>query len=93
MSRLNLFSFRWACEVDDILIEKSSGGRGHYASGTQEIKFWDNLVFGHSSDQIIMNRGYDLGPGDFYFLRQGRYEDIEGEVLGKTGGESIIFSR
>ena len=88
---LNLISFKWAREVNDILVKRSPDGGSDYLSGLNDIKFFDNLILGNSSDKIFMRRGYELNFGDFYFIRRGKYEDLRGKFIMETEGWGINY--
>jgi hypothetical protein len=90
---LNIVSFKWAREVDDILIKINRDYSKEYASGLHDIQFWDNLILGKANDKIISKKGYEFDIGDFYFIRKGRYEDIEGRVIFKTEGWGINYTQ
>ncbi len=87
----NLISFKWAREVDDILVNRFPDGQSEYVSGLHDIKFWDNLILGKSNSKIITKKGHVFNFGDFYFIRKGSYEDLAGRVVFKTEGWSINY--
>jgi len=89
----NIFSFKWAREVDDILVKVNEDNTADYVSGLHDIKFWDNLIIGKSNDKIITKRGHELNFGDFYFIRKGKYENIPGRVILKTEGWGINYTQ
>lgn len=95
-SAFNIFSVKWAREVDDILIKDVKINEEYsyeYVSGLNDIKLWDNLFLGKSNDKIVTKRGYEFNLGDFYFIRNGKYEDIEGKVIFKTKGWGINYTQ
>ena len=86
-----MFSYKWAREVDDILINTFPNGQSEYASGLHDIKFWDDLILGKSNDKIITKKGYVFNFGDFYFIRSGNIENLAARLVFKTEGWSINF--
>lgn len=90
-SKFNLVSFKWAREVDDILIKVNEDKAREYVSGLHDIKFWDNVILANNNDKIIVKRGYEINLGDIYFVRQGSYQDVEGVVMYSTSGYGINY--
>lgn len=90
-----VFSFKWAREANDLLIDKyfDDDGVEHtkYPSGFKDIDFIKNVIYGKSNDKIITNKGWEIGFGEIFYLRKGNYEDIEGKVKFDTHGWSINF--
>jgi hypothetical protein len=87
----NLFSFKWAREVDDLLVRRLPGRPFEYASGLHDIRFFRDVLWGKANDKVITRHGYELGFYDFYFVRKGRYEDVEGHVVYDTEGYGIDY--
>lgn len=88
---MNVVSFKWAREVEDLLVKNKADGGFEYATGLDEIKFWDNVMAGKTNEHIMARRGYQIGLGDCYFFRRGRIEDLSGRVLVSTKGWGIDF--
>jgi hypothetical protein len=88
---VNLFSFGWSREADDLLIKTYSNKPSEYVCGLNDIKLWNNIIIGKSNDKIISKKGWQFDFGNFYSIRKGKYEDIEGEVIFKSEGYNINF--
>ena len=57
---IDLFSFRWSREADDLLIKTYSDKPSEYVSGFKDIKLWDNVIVGKSNDKIISKKGWQF---------------------------------
>jgi hypothetical protein len=90
-SGFTLFSFKWAREVEDLLVRKLPGRPFEYVSGLHDIRFFRDVIWGKANDKVITKHGYELGFYDFYFVRKGRYEDVEGNVVYDTEGYGINY--
>lgn len=88
----NAFSFKWAREVEDILVERDFNS-SRYVAPFHDIHLIDHLIFGKSDDSIINKWGYEIGLSDFIYLRKGKYHDEDGRVKYKTKGMGIDYSR
>ncbi len=86
-----LMSFKWAREVEDLLVQYKPDGGFAYAAGLHQIKFWENVVAGKSNENIMARRGYEINLLDFYFIRRGNMEDLSGMVRVNTKGWGVDF--
>ena len=93
LSDITLFHYKWAREVNDMLIKRYADGTTKYQSGLNDIKLWENVFAGKSNDKIIAKKGYELNLGDIYYYRKGKYEDSEGYVFMDTEGWAISYTR
>jgi len=90
-SSFNLFSFKWAREADDMLVSRNPDGSWWYLSGLNDIKFIDDILLGKGNGHAITKKGWEYGIGDFFFIRRGGYEDMEGKVVYNTKGWGVSF--
>ncbi|MBD3289128.1 hypothetical protein GF337_10015 [candidate division KSB1 bacterium] len=88
---IELFSFQWAREADDLLIKTYSDKPSEYVTGLKDISFWDNILLGKANDKAITKKGWQYNFANIFSLRKGGYEDIEGKVMLVTEGYSINF--
>ncbi len=88
---LPLAGFSWSREAEDMLVERFEDGSSAYLDTPPDLNFWDHVFRGKSNARIISKRGYELGFAGIYFLRGGRYEDVEGKVFLETSGYGINF--
>ena len=89
----NIIALSWAREADDLLIGHSAEYTPEYVSGCNDLDFFNSVLFGKANDKAVTKKGYEFSLGDFYFVREGRYEDIEGSVMMKTRGYGINFTQ
>lgn len=88
---IDLFSFRWAREADDLLIETHANKPSEYVNGLNDISFWDNILLGKANENAITKKGWQYDFANIFSLRRGRYEDIEGKVMYESRGYRINF--
>jgi hypothetical protein len=79
-------SFSWTIESNDILVRRTpavldslghmiSGSSWEYWSGTGGIKVFEELILGHFNRETVKKRGLELGLGEFFIARWGRFEE------------------
>jgi hypothetical protein len=90
---LPLFAFKWAREVDDILIDRLPDYSKKYASGLHDIRFFKDVIEGRTNPRVITKHGYETGVLDFLYFREGRYVDLDGQLIYKTEGYGINYTR
>jgi len=88
---LDLVSFNWAHETDDLLIKVNRDKPSEYVNGFHDIKIWDNLLLGQANDEIISKKGWQVEFANFYSYRMGKFEDPDGRVFLETQGYKINF--
>ncbi len=88
---IDLFSFRWAREADDLLIETHTNKPSEYVNGLKDISFWNTILLGKANEKAITKKGWQYDFANIFSLRRGRYDDIEGKVMYKTRGYGINF--
>ncbi len=71
----------WAREADDMLTGHGDDYTPEYVSGCNDINFFNTVLLCHANDKVITK---EFSLGDFYFVREGRYEDVEGSVMRGT---------
>jgi hypothetical protein len=52
-----------------------SGSSWEYWSGTGGIKVFEELILGHFNRETVKKRGLELGLGEFFIARWGRFEE------------------
>jgi len=88
---LDLVSFNWAHETDDLLIKVNTDKPSEYVNGFHDIELWDNLIMGQANDDIISKKGWQVEFANFYSYRKGSFEDFDGRVFLQTHGYKINF--
>jgi hypothetical protein len=92
-------SFSWTIESNDVLVRRTpavfdslghtiSGSSWEYWSGTGGIKVFDELILGHFNRETVKKRGLEIGLGEFFIARWGRFEEdrlIGGRQFRTTG--------
>ena len=90
---LPMFAFKWAREVDDILIDRFPNFSKKYASGLHDIRFLKDVIEGQTNPSVITKQGHETGVLDFISFREGRYVDLDGQLVYKTSGYGINYTR
>ncbi len=92
---IRLLGFNWSREIDEMLVKKNrSDGSTAHKRGLQDIKFFDNMILGKANNKVdAFKQGFEVNFADCYYLRRGRYEDIEGQVRLKTKGWGINYTQ
>jgi hypothetical protein len=88
---LNLFSYKWAREVSDILVETDEEDNQYYVSGLHDINIGNHLILGKIDESIISKNGHEFSLLDIYFEREGEYTDLDGNVVYESFGWGIDF--
>jgi hypothetical protein len=97
---LQLISFKWTIESSDMLIDRwgdvfDQGGnviktRGWaYQGGMGDIKFFDEVILGHSNYRTERRKGWELNIADIMSLRYGRLTDRMGNRHVTTNGIGV----
>jgi hypothetical protein len=97
---IQLLSFKWTVEASDMLIDrwgdvidqfgniiKPAGWS--YRGGLGDIKFFDELILGHSNYRTERSRGWELSIADIMCLRYGRLTDRMGNRHVTTNGIGV----
>lgn len=72
----NLFSFTWAREAEDVLINYSPMGYPFtYEPGLGDIEPFNNLILGKHNDDVILRKGWQVQLAEFVSIRGGS-EDV-----------------
>ena len=90
---IKLLGFNWSRELDEMLVKKNrSDGSTAYKRGLQDIKFFENMILGKANENIdAFKQGFEVNFADCFFLRHGRYEDIEGRVRFTSKGWGMDY--
>jgi hypothetical protein len=61
----------WSREAEDLLVVRHSEGSWEYQSGLGDIDFGNNVIAGHSSDNVALRTGWQVQLGEVFTYRQG----------------------
>lgn len=97
---IQLVSFKWTVEASDMLIDRWGDIRDQagniiklrgwsYRGGMGDIKFFDEVILGHSNYRTERRRGWELSIAEILSVRYGRLTDRMGNRHVTTNGIGI----
>ncbi|MBA4311734.1 MAG: hypothetical protein C0417_03795 [Chlorobiaceae bacterium] len=97
---IQLVSFKWTVEASDMLIDRWGDVRDQagnlikaagwsYRGGMGDIKFFDEVILGHSNYRTERRRGWELSIAEILSVRYGRLTDRMGNRHVTTNGIGI----
>ncbi|MFH1011813.1 MAG: hypothetical protein V1784_11345 [bacterium] len=87
-----ILTLGWGVQGDDDLVCATDGSWRYSRSLRGDIRFFNDLVFGRFSPNIIKLRGWELGLIEALYVRVGAHEDPEGNVFYHTYGFGLRFA-
>jgi hypothetical protein len=90
--RWQLFSFKWASEAEDLLIQRDGQGNWKYRKGSGDIDVFDDLILGNANPAVAKSRGIEINLLDVFTWRTGTHEEIEYRLCYKTNGFGLSLS-
>ena len=84
------FTFTFAREVQDILVQRFSNGSWNYVSGFGQIRFFQNLFLGKWDGDVTLRKGWQINFAEIFYFRGGSVHMPGLEY--KTSGFSIRTS-
>ena len=94
-------SFKWTIEANDLLVRTPGPPNSSpipetwgYQDGFGDIKFFDELIAGHTNTETIKKKGWEIGILEFLYIRGGRFEEDynRGNRRFNTSGFGFQFS-
>jgi hypothetical protein len=86
-----LISFVWSRQADNLLVERDRYGIPNYRSLFGDLDFVKNVIKGEWTDKVEVSQGWEIGLGEFLFVRGGSF-DGAGYTDIKTSGLGISAS-
>lgn len=87
-----IISMKWAVEEEDLLIKNDQSGSWKYRTGLADIHPFNDLIRNRGNAEAFKHKGCEINLLDFFMLRKGRYEDVEGRVCYTTEGTGFSLS-
>ena len=86
-----IITFSWSRQADNILVGRNQDGSSYYRGIFGDLSFGKNIIQGKWTDAVKISQGWQIGLGEFIYIRQGSYQGGGFNYI-KTDGLGISTS-
>jgi hypothetical protein len=69
-----IITFSWSRQADNLLVGRNQDGSSYYRGIFGDLSFGKHIIQGKWTDAVKISQGWQIGLGEFIYIRQGSYQ-------------------